>query len=594
MEINRIFDLLTNLRENFPEKEDILARRTAGGWVKYSIEDYWNISHDLACAILDAGLEPQTKVVTLTPNRPEWNFIDMALAMTGMVHVPVYPTSSADDFLHIFNHCDAKYIVIGSLALYRKVAPVIARMDKPATVIMMDEDAATEGQLTLGAVIARGHEKREAMMPQLERLKAETDRNSLVTIIYTSGTTGRPKGVMLSHWNLMSNSHGHAVRQVKGFEHRMVSFLPLCHIYERTMNYEFQELGIGVWYAEGLSTIARDIKESHCDGFCAVPRILEMMYGKLEGASKNLKGAAKFIYGRAWKFANSFDYYNRRPLYLARLHFFDKFVYSKWRENLGGHDMIIVSGGSSIQAKIVRCFNAAQLRIFEGYGMTETSPVIAVNSPADGVNVIGTTGIRMQGTELSFAEDGEILTRGPHVMLGYYKDPEATAAAIDSEGWFHTGDIGMLVDGKYLKITDRKKEIFKLSAGKYVAPQVIESRLKESVYIDNAFVVGENQKFASAIIVPDFAKLGEWAAKKGLKFASREEMIASEAVAALIHGEVQAVNSTLAFHEQIKREQLAADEWSVANGLLSQTLKLKRNNLKKKYEEKIKAIYEMA
>ncbi len=255
--------------------------------------------------------------------------------------------------------------------------------------------------------------------------------------------------------------------------------------------------------------------------------------------------------------------------------------------------MIVVSGGSSIRADIIRTFNAAQLRIFEGYGLTETSPVIAVNSPADGVNMIGTVGLKAYGTELSFAEDGEILTRGPHVMLGYYKDPEATKAAIDADGWFHTGDIGYLVDGKYLKITDRKKEIFKLTAGKYVAPQSVETKLKESRYIDNAFVVGANQKFASAIIVPDFARLKEWAADNGVK-GGNEELIKDPKVVALIHKEVAKVNESLAPHEQIKREQLAADDWSVANGLLSQTLKLKRKALNAKYASLIEAIYENA
>ena len=484
-----------------------------------------------------------------------------------------------------------KYIFAGTQNIYKKIAPIVAAMDNPPEILMIDDNSFNPSLRTLGQIIKKGSTLREQYHDQLEDMKETTDKNALATIIYTSGTTGIPKGVMLSHYNLVSNSHGHAIRQVKGYQHRMISFLPLCHVYERTMNYEFQELGISIWYAEGLSTIARDIKDSHCDGFCAVPRVLEMMYGKLEGAGKSLKGAAAFIYKKAWKFANNFDFYNHKPLYLAKLRLFDKLVYKKWRDALGGHDMIVVSGGSSIRADIIRTFNAAQLRIFEGYGLTETSPVIAVNSPADGVNMIGTVGLKAYGTELSFAEDGEILTRGPHVMLGYYKDPEATAAAIDKDGWFHTGDIGYLVDGKYLKITDRKKEIFKLSAGKYVAPQAVETRLKESRYIDNAFVVGANQKFASAIIVPDFARLKEWAADNGIK-GTNEELIKNPKVIALIHDEVAKVNKDLAFHEQIKREQLAADDWSVANGLLSQTLKLKRQALNAKYAPLIDIIYE--
>ncbi|MBO4843391.1 MAG: long-chain fatty acid--CoA ligase [Bacteroidales bacterium] len=590
MEITRIFDLLENLK-SYPPKDDMLALRKGPEWIKYSIDDYYRISHDIAYAILDAGIEKETKVITITPNRPEWNFLDMGLVMAGMVHVPVYPTSSDEEFAHIFRHSDAKYIFAGTQNIYKKIAPIVAAMDNPPEILMIDDNSFNPSLRTLGQIIEKGSTLREQYHDQLEDMKEATDKNALATIIYTSGTTGIPKGVMLSHYNLVSNSHGHAIRQVKGYQHRMISFLPLCHVYERTMNYEFQELGISIWYAEGLSTIARDIKDSHCDGFCAVPRVLEMMYGKLEGAGKSLKGAAAFIYKKAWKFANNFDFYNHKPLYLAKLRLFDKLVYKKWRDALGGHDMIVVSGGSSIRADIIRTFNAAQLRIFEGYGLTETSPVIAVNSPADGVNMIGTVGLKAYGTELSFAEDGEILTRGPHVMLGYYKDPEATAAAIDKDGWFHTGDIGYLVDGKYLKITDRKKEIFKLSAGKYVAPQAVETRLKESRYIDNAFVVGANQKFASAIIVPDFARLKEWAADNGIK-GTNEELIKNPKVIALIHDEVAKVNKDLAFHEQIKREQLAADDWSVANGLLSQTLKLKRKALNAKYAPLIDIIYE--
>ena len=590
MEITRIFDLLENLK-SYPPKDDMLALRKGPEWIKYSIDDYYRISHDIAYAILDAGIEKETKVITITPNRPEWNFLDMGLVMAGMVHVPVYPTSSDEEFAHIFRHSDAKYIFAGTQNIYKKIAPIVAAMDNPPEILMIDDNSFNPSLRTLGQIIKKGSTLREQYHDQLEDMKEATDKNALATIIYTSGTTGIPKGVMLSHYNLVSNSHGHAIRQVKGYQHRMISFLPLCHVYERTMNYEFQELGISIWYAEGLSTIARDIKDSHCDGFCAVPRVLEMMYGKLEGAGKSLKGAAAFIYKKAWKFANNFDFYNHKPLYLAKLRLFDKLVYKKWRDALGGHDMIVVSGGSSIRADIIRTFNAAQLRIFEGYGLTETSPVIAVNSPADGVNMIGTVGLKAYGTELSFAEDGEILTRGPHVMLGYYKDPEATAAVIDKDGWFHTGDIGYLVDGKYLKITDRKKEIFKLSAGKYVAPQAVETRLKESRYIDNAFVVGANQKFASAIIVPDFARLKEWAADNGIK-GTNEELIKNPKVIALIHDEVAKVNKDLAFHEQIKREQLAADDWSVANGLLSQTLKLKRKALNAKYAPLIDIIYE--
>jgi long-chain acyl-CoA synthetase len=276
---------------------------------------------------------------------------------------------------------------------------------------------------------------------------------------------------MHAHSSIVFNFLGHAAQQVMNSSIRYLSFLPLCHIYERTMNYEFQSLGISVYYAENMGTIARDLKDIQADGFCAVPRVIEMMYKKLEDAGKSLTGIKRMIYKRAWNLGNTFDYENLTFLRVTLNKLYDKLVYSKWRANLGGHEMLIVTGGSSIRACIIRLFSAAKMYIYEGYGLTETAPVIAVNNPKDKIRKIGTVGKVMEGTEVKFAEDGEILARGPHIMMGYYKDPEATREAIDSEGWFHTGDVGEMVDGIFLRITDRKKEIFKLSNGKYVRPR---------------------------------------------------------------------------------------------------------------------------
>ena len=587
MEIERIFDLLEHIRK-FSPKEDMLARKCKGEWIKYSIEDYSEYSHKVAYGLLSMGYQPGTKIITICGNRPEWNFLDMGITLAHMIHIPVYSTLSHDDFKHIFTHSDAEVIVVGTKSLFRKVEPVVAEIDRDIKVIMMDD---TTEMMCLADLYKAGEENKEKFFETVEKNKRDISPDECASIIYTSGTTGVPKGVMLSHRNLMFNAKGHAARQTLGPEHKMLSFLPLCHVYERTMNYEYQIQGISIYYAEGLATIASDLASCHADGFCSVPRILEMMYGKLDAAGKKLTGIKKYIYRKAWKYGNNFDNSNTNPIYLAKQKLYDKLVYSKWRANLGGHEMEIVSGGSSIQAKIVRCFNAAKMRIFEGYGMTESSPVIAVNSPADGYNVIGTVGKALGGTELSFAEDGEILTRGPHVMLGYYKNPEATAEMIDSEGWLHTGDIGYLVDGQYLKITDRKKEIFKLSAGKYIAPQVIETLLKESPMIENVMVVGENQKFASALIIPDFAKLKEALRNRNFKDMDNAALANEPEVIELIHKEVEKVNKKLAPHENIKREKVICDEWSAANEMLSQTLKLKRRNIIKKYADAIAEIY---
>ena len=357
------------------------------------------------------------------------------------------------------------------------------------------------------------------------------------------------------------------------------------------MNYEFQSLGISIYYAENMGTIARDLKDIQADGFCAVPRVIEMMYKKLEDAGKSLKGIKRIIYRWAWNFGNTFDY---ERLTFWRVHLnslFDKLVYSKWRENLGRKEMLIVTGGSSIRARVIRLFSAAKLFIYEGYGLTETSPVIAVNNPKDQIRKIGTVGKVMEGTELKFLEDGEILTRGPHIMMGYYKDPEATREAIDEDGWFHTGDVGEMVDEIFLKITDRKKEIFKLSNGKYVAPQMVENKLNESPYIGSALVIGSDQKVAAAIIIPNDVQIQDWAAHQRMVFQDVENLYKTKEVNSLIHKEIEQINKSLAPHEQIKFFRLVNDSWTTENGLLSQTLKLKRSELNKHYEKIIADIY---
>lgn len=587
-EVAHIYDLLTKLEERFPDKKDMLCRRSGKEWIRFSVTDYVRYSHLIAYALSSMGYGKGDKAVTICNNRPEWNFTDMGLSMAGLIHVPVYPTLSADEYLYIFNHSDARIIIIGTMSQYRKIEPIVRKMEHPARIILMDD---SDNIQCLRDLYQIGERVELVQKPVIEKIKTETGTDEPVSIIYTSGTTGTPKGVVLSHHNLMFNAYGHAVKQTVRSDQKMLSFLPLCHVYERSMNYEYQYIGISIYYAESLGTLARDLADCHADGFCAVPRVLEMMYSKLEAAGNHLKGFKKTVYRLAWDFANNYDNYNNSLIYRAKRNLYDRLVYSKWRDNLGGHEMLIVSGGSSIQAKIIRLFNAARLHIYEGYGMTEASPVIAVNNPVEGINIIGTVGKPMERTELKFAEDGEILTKGPHVMLGYYKNPEATSEVIDSDGFLHTGDIGRLVDGKYLQITDRKKEIFKLSLGKYVAPQVIENLLKESPYIQNCFVFGENQKFASAVIIPDFDHLRHWAQENGLGELDDKQLVADPKAVAFLHSIVDQTNSKLAPHEQIKRERIVCDEWTPTNGLLSQTLKLKRAKLTSRYSGIISEIY---
>jgi len=587
MEVTRTFDLLDKLVNVYP-KDDILSRRHNGEWIKYSSKSYSSHSHLISYAFLALGLKPNDKVITISNNRPEWNFVDMGLTMAGMVYVPVYSTLSNQDYIHIFNHSDAKVIFLGNKALVNKIAPLVPKIKQKVKLYTFDR---VEGFECIEDLYKLGEESEDKYKKVIEENKKNISENNLATIIYTSGTTGTPKGVMLSHKNLVFNFIGTATQQIRDHRHKMLSFLPLSHIYERGMNYDYQYVGISTYYAESLSTIAADMADCQADGFCSVPRVLDLMFRKFEAASKELKGIKKIIYKWAFSIACTYDYTKKGFYHNFRYSLADKLVYSKWREKLGGKEMLVVSGGSSIQPKVIRLFTAAKMYIFEGYGMTEASPVIAVNNPKEMIIKIGTVGKAMEGTEMKIAPDGEILSRGPHIMMGYYKDPEFTREVIDEEGWLHTGDIGVMVDEIFLKITDRKKEIFKLSAGKYVSPQVIENMLRGSSYIENCMVIGANQKFASAIIIPEFNTLKTWAEKNKIEIKDNQELITHKDIIAKINREVAKINKNLALHEQIKRVKLISDEWTPLNDMLSQTLKLKRHNINAKYKSIIDEIY---
>ena len=587
MAVTRIFDILEHLQKNY-KKDDMLCRRHGNDWDKYSVDDYVELAHSIACGLLETGFQKGDKIASIMQNRPAWNCVDMGVTMVGMVHVPVYPTLATDDYTHIINHSDAKCVLIGAEQVYRRVEPAIASFSNNPKIYTVDK---IEGQEQLQTLVDLGRATRDKWMPVVTEIKASVKPEDLATIIYTSGTTGVPKGVMLSHKNLVTNTLGIVPVQTNDHNSKILSFLPLCHVYERIVNYKYQYLGASIYYAGSLATIAKDLKDIHADGFCAVPRVLEMMFTKLYEAGKDLKGLKKMIYFWAFNTATKYDYYNDNWFYKKKIALLDKLVYSKWRENLGGHPMIIVSGGSSIQEKILRLLSAAKLRVYEGYGLTETSPVIAVNNPRKNILKIGTVGEILPCIEFKLADDGEILTKGDCLMMGYYKDEEYTKQVIDEEGWVHTGDIGTMVEGRFLKITDRKKEIFKLSTGKYVAPQVLENRLKESYFIENAMVIGASEKIATAIIVPNFNTFHFWCAKHKVHFSTHEDMVQNPAVIKRVQREVSKLNATLAEHEQIRKFKLVADIWDVKTGELSQTLKLRRNFLQKKYANLIDEIY---
>ncbi len=589
-EITRIFDLLDHLVENFP-KEDMLAGKVNGEWVKYSSHDYYKYAHYLAYGLCEMGLKKGDRVVTMSANCPEWNFIDMALAMSGLIHVPIYPTLSAENYEHILRHSEATAVFVSTKMLLGRLRPALDKLEEKPTVYTL---ANIEGEHRMLEILKAGIANRDKWMEEIETRKREIRPDDWVTMIYTSGTTGLPKGVMLSHRNLCSNFLAHAQVNPMDSSCRALSFLPLNHIYERSLNYHWQVKGVSIYYAESLGTIQQNMLEIKGDGFCAVPRVLEMVYDKLYAAGKDFRGVKKWIYDWAFSHGRRYDYTlltKANIFYQLAQWFLDRAVYRQWREKFGGKRLTVITGGSSIQPKLVRLFAAAGINIYEGYGLSETSPVIAVNDPAHHMVKIGTVGPVLSGVEMRFGDDGEILTRGPHVMLGYYKDPQYTAQVIDREGWFHTGDIGELVGGHYLKITDRKKDIFKLSAGKYVAPQLIENLLRGSEYIDQVMVIGENEKQVAALISPNFNTLHYWALKHKLHYRDNVELITLPEVHEKMRKVLDEYNSSLAPHEQIKQFRLVTDEWTPNNGMLSPTLKLRRGPLAEKYKALIADIY---
>lgn len=582
----RTFDYLEILKTSF-RKDDIFAKVVNGNWVKYSVDDYIEASWNVASGLLEKGYKPEDKVAVVCNNCPEWNFLDMGCALARLIMVPVYQTLSADEFLHVFNHSDSSLIIAGNKVLYDKLKPIVQRMEQPAEMMTIENCGCG---FCFDDLIELGKRNREKFNIRISDNIRDISPDEVATIIYTSGTTGASKGVMLTHHNLTFDSRAHALLQTANSTHKMLSFLPICHAYERTMNYEFQQLGISIYYAESMQTIQRDHASFHGDGFCAVPRVLEMMYTKLEAAGNNLKGIKRRLYKLAWKFGNNYDNSRKDWWYQIRHRLADKLVFSKWRDAFGGHELWVVTGGASIRPNIIRLFTAAKLHLYQGYGMTETSPVISVNPPAN--NQLGTNGPPLAGTEMRFAGDGEILVRGPHVMKGYYKDEQATREIIDADGWLHTGDIGYLKDGKYLMITDRKKEIFKLSSGKYIAPQVLENKLRESSFFENIFVFGENQNFASAVILPKFDAIRHWCSRKSISTAlGDEELLANPHVVDMLNKEVGKVNKNLADFERIRKWMFSTDTWTIDNGMLSQTLKPKRAVFLERYKDFANEVY---
>jgi long-chain acyl-CoA synthetase len=589
MEITRLFDLMYHFKEAFP-KDDALAGKENGTWKKYSTDQYIEIATSISYGLMQLGIKKGDRIATITFNRPEWNFLDMAIMQIGAVHVPIYPTISESDYQYILNHAEVKMVFVAGWELLRKIEHLLPSIPSLNEKEMVYTFKNLRGYKHLTEIIEMG--RANPSHTYLEQIQNSITPNDLATMIYTSGTTGTPKGVMLSHTNILSVVKGVAPIPPIGPKSRALSFLPLCHIYERALIYVWQYLGVSTYYAESLATISENIREVKPDIISTVPRLLEKIYDKIMMNGKKLGFPKRQLF--FWANSLAVQYNIDTPngwWYLLKLKVARKLVLSKWKAALGGNLKVIVSGGASIQSRLIRVFWACEMPVLEGYGLTETSPVIAVSSFFKHGVKIGTVGQTLPGIQVQIAPDGEILCKGPTVMLGYYKDPELTAEAIDADGWFHTGDLGAFEPEGQLRITGRKKELFKTAFGKYIVPTIIENKFVESRFIDAIMVVGENQKFAAALIVPDFIQLRSWCERKNIGYTTNEEMVKHPEVIKKYKKEVAIYNKLFGDTEQIRNFDLIGYEWTVQTGELTPTLKLRRKYIMSHFANSIDALF---
>jgi len=587
MEVVRIFDLLPYYEQKYKPKDDVIASKENGQWVKYSIKQYREMADNISYGFLALGVKPGDKIAQISSNRVEWNILDMAILQVGAVHVPIYPTISESDYLYILNHSEVKYVFVSGAELLRKIQHILPEVPTLKDIYTYKDNNELKH---LSELVDLGKANMNQVL--LEQRKAAVNPDDMATIIYTSGTTGNPKGVMLSHSNIISNFKACAHIPPFGEEARAVSYLPLCHVYERMLNYLYQYDGISVYYAENIGTITDNMKEVRPQILTTVPRLLEKIYDRLVSTGRKLTGVKSWIFWWAFHMSTRYELNGANGwFYELKRKFYDRLVYCKWREAMGGEIKIIVSGGAAMQPRLGRMFTCAGIHILEGYGLTETSPVISVCDFRENGIKFGTVGPVISNTEVKIASDGEICAKGPGVMIGYYKEPEMTRDAVDSDGWFHTGDLGHIEPEGQLKITGRKKELFKTSFGKYVSPQPIEDKFKESLFIDQILVVGENQKFAGALIVPDFAFLKDYCREKEIEFTTPSEVIKKEKIRKRFAAEIKKYNKLFGETEQVKSWDLLDHEWTLESGEITPTLKLKRKFLHSKYKEEIDHLF---
>lgn len=592
--VKRLFDCIEYQLSRFP-KPDMLAAKTNGEWKPYSTSQVQEIVNAFSAGLLQMGVgandgtvEEADKIAIISNNRPEWIFTDLAVQQTGAILVPVYPTTNPIELEFILKDAGVKYIFVSNSDLLEKVKTVADRIPSLIKIFTFDDvpDAAHWSSITAMSSTTA--------LQKVNEIKAAILPSHVATIIYTSGTTGTPKGVMLTHENIYSC----AMFSKESFpfpdtpQTKALSFLPLNHIFEKAVTYIYLYSGISIYYAESLETIGDNLREVKPQAFTTVPRLLEKVYERIMSKGNELTGIKRKLFFWAVSLAEKYDNNENRGFwYNSQLALANKLIFNKWREALGGHIEYVISGGAACPIKLLRIFNAAKVPIYEGYGPTENSPVICVNRKIPKSDTMfGTVGPPINGIEVKLAEDGEILVKGPTVMKGYYKRPDLTAEVL-IDGWLHTGDIGVWVSGRLLKITDRKKELFKTSGGKYVAPQPIENKLKESIYVEQVIVVGADKKFVGALIVPAFPALRGWMRENGMQFTSNEEAINHPEVLKFYRGLVESFNKYFNQVEQIKKFELLPREWSIDTGEMTPKMSLKRKVIMEKYRDAVERIY---
>ncbi|MCO5248096.1 MAG: long-chain fatty acid--CoA ligase [Chitinophagales bacterium] len=591
MEVKRLYDFLTRHIERHPNDEFIAAKNTqTGEWKKYTYAEVQDLSDKVSQILINEGLQPDDKIAIISANRPEWNLADLGSQQIGVVNVPMYPTISSEDYEFIFGDAEVKLAFVGDKTIYEKVKPLLGKIPSLKRIISFDK---IDNCDNLWDEIDK---IKKVDTVKIGQLKSSVSEEELATIIYTSGTTGTPKGVMLTHLNIVDNLTN--VSEVIPFleGEKALSFLPLCHSFERVVFFAYLMLGIKIYYAEGLDKIGDNLKEVQPYCFSTVPRLLEKVYEKIMEKGNELTGFKRKLFYWSIELGEQYDLgVNKGFVYNTKLLLARTLVFSKWNEALGGRVKFIVTGAAAMQPRLIKLFSAAGVNIIEGYGLTETAPILTINRMPERERMIGSIGMPIPNVTVKLAEDGEILAKGKNIMKGYYNRPDLTAEVIDKDGWFHTGDIGVWVTHfgqQFLKITDRKKQLFKTAGGKYIAPQAIENKMVESPYIEQMMVVGGDQyKYIAAMIVPSFVQLTAWAKEQGIQTEDPKELTKNPKVIRLIEDEVNEMNTHFGKWEQVKKIKLLANEWTIEGGELTPTLKLKRKVMNEKYAKEIEGLF---